>query len=78
MLEIKINKGLYYTTFEEIAIPKITKLKTLRLAKPEEIDKIKSLELDLKSEIKKEINKKIVLYFTKKLNQKELLLIIKH
>ena len=38
---LEINKGLYYIILEEITIPKITKLKMLRLAKSKEFDKIK-------------------------------------
>ena len=53
MLKIEINRGLYFTKFEEIKLAKSENLKMVRLAKEEEIEKIKNLKLNLKNEIKK-------------------------
>ncbi len=53
MLKIEINRGLYFTKFEELKITKSENLKMVRLAKDEEIEKIKDLKLNLKNEIKK-------------------------
>ncbi len=52
MLKIEINRGLYFTKFEEIKLTKANDLKMIRLAK-EETEKIKNLKLNLKNEVKK-------------------------
>ena len=53
MLKIEINRGLYFTKFEEIKLTKANDLKMIRLAKEEETEKIKNLKLNLKNEVKK-------------------------